>query len=62
MPTLKFDRPDDDTLVVLLDGVEVASANHDEHGWSGIDLLEKAALTLGKALGATIEDEWVANA
>lgn len=44
-------RPDDDHVVVEVDGAEVASANHDEHGWSGMDAVVATALAVAKAVG-----------
>lgn len=34
---------DDEHLVVKLGGREVASANHDEHGWSGMEAVQRTA-------------------
>lgn len=34
---------DDEHLVVKLGGREVATANHDEHGWSGMEAVQRTA-------------------
>lgn len=49
-------RPDDDHLEVVIDGNVVAEANHDEHGWSGMDAVEKTAVAVARALGVEIQD------
>lgn len=51
-------RPDDEHLVVEVDGVEVASANYDAHGWSGMEAVEKTALAVAKAVGVETAEEW----
>jgi hypothetical protein len=51
LPVVQFRRPHDEILDLLIDGVEVASANHDDHGWSGMAAFEKLAVTLVKAFG-----------
>lgn len=47
-------RPDDERLIVRVNGREVASANHDEHGWSGMDAVELTAVSIARACGATL--------
>jgi predicted cobalt transporter CbtA len=54
LPTVEFRRPDDERLELLVNGREVAWANHDEHGWSGMDAFEKAAVAIVKAFGGEI--------
>ena len=48
--------PDDEHVVISVDDEEVAWANHDEHGWSGMDAIVHGALALAKAGGLTVED------
>jgi hypothetical protein len=48
--------PDGETNVIEIDGVEVASANHDEHGWSGMDAVVRTALAVANAAGLTVKD------
>ncbi|MCX5066928.1 hypothetical protein OOJ91_13835 [Micromonospora lupini] len=53
--TITIERPDDEVLEVHVDGQLVATANHDEHGWSGMDAVEKTAIAVARACGAFIE-------
>jgi hypothetical protein len=55
-PKLTINRPDDDHLVIEIDGKEIASANHDEHGWCGMDAVEQTALAVAKAAGLAIDE------
>lgn len=48
--------PDDEHVVIEVDGSEVASANHDEHGWSGMDAVVRTAVAVAEAAGLTVED------
>lgn len=52
--TVTIERPDDETMEVHVNGEVVASANHDEHGWSGMDAVERAALAVARACGASV--------
>lgn len=49
-----FVRDDDETLEVYLNGTLVANANHDEHGWAGMGLLEDAIENIAKVIGAKV--------
>jgi hypothetical protein len=49
-----IDRPDEDRIEVHVNGQVVATANHDEHGWSGMDAVEKTALAVARAFGGTV--------
>ncbi|MFG3709496.1 hypothetical protein [Micromonospora sp. NPDC047730] len=51
-PRISIERPDDERIQVHINGQEVASANHDEHGWSGMDAIERTALAVARACGA----------
>lgn len=48
--------PDDEHVVIEVDGAEVVSANHDAHGWSGMDAVVRAAVAVAEAAGLTVED------
>ncbi len=48
---------DDEHVEILVNGDVVASANHDEHGWSGMDAVVAAALAVAKALGGKVAGE-----
>lgn len=52
--TVSIERPDDERIEVHVNGQVVATANHDEHGWSGMDVVEKTALAVARALGGTV--------
>lgn len=47
---LEIRQPDDEHLEVWICGQEVASANHDEHGWSGMAAVQSTAESVHKAL------------
>lgn len=53
---LEIVRPDDEHIEVWIGGREVASANHDEHGWSGMRDIEETARAVAKVLGAAVEE------
>ena len=51
-------HPDDEHLNIEFNGEVVASANHDEHGWSGMDAVEKTARAIAEAVGLDISEAW----
>jgi hypothetical protein len=55
-----FRHPDDETLeIVMIRGGEefyIASANHDEHGWSGMTAVENAVREVANILGMPIRE------
>lgn len=53
---LVSDYPDDDHLVITLGGQEVAAANHDEHGWSGMEAVQQTAEAVHAAILAKLAD------
>jgi hypothetical protein len=52
-------HPDDEHLRIKVNGRTVATANHDEHGWSGMDAVEKTARAIAKAAGIAVDETWV---
>lgn len=50
-PAIAINRPDGRGVEICVDGRVVASANYDDHGWSGIDAVENAALAVARAFG-----------
>jgi hypothetical protein len=58
---LKVDGPDDETLIISVGGVEVATANHDEHGWSGMELAQRTAEGVHRAVLAAVRAESAAD-
>ena len=55
-PTIRLKRPNDEALEVWVGRKLVASANHDEHGWSGVDAVESTAVAIARALGGEVAD------
>jgi hypothetical protein len=47
---LEIRQPDDEQVQVWIGGREVASANYDEHGWSGMAAVQTTAENVHKAL------------
>lgn len=58
MPKLTLHKPDEEHLTILLDGAEVGSANHDSHGWSGMDAVENLATNLATRLGWDVAETY----
>lgn len=50
-------RRDDETISIRIGRRTVASANHDEHGWAGIELIENMAKEVGIALGLPVVEK-----
>lgn len=59
--TIMIVWPDDDHVEVHVNGTEVASANHDEHGWSGMDAIVNTATSIARAAGIPVTTEGVPN-
>jgi hypothetical protein len=51
----------DETVEVDVNGVEVASVNHDEHGWAGMGAVLDTARKMAKALGVEVREEGTPN-
>jgi hypothetical protein len=49
-PTITIERPDDEHIEIYVNGVVVATADHDEHGWDGMDAVERTAVAIRRAL------------
>lgn len=47
--------PNDEVVEYYLDGEHLITANHDEHGWSGMEGIEAMVATIAKNLGIPIE-------
>lgn len=43
-------------LIVAVNGDEVAEATYNDHGWSGIDALERTVVVVARACGHTVTD------
>ena len=56
MATVTIVRYMDRRIAVEVDGEEVASANYDEHGWSGLDAVEKTAVAVARAAGLAVDE------
>jgi hypothetical protein len=44
-------HPDDETIVIEVNGEEVARANYDFYGWFGMDAVEHIVIALVRAFG-----------
>lgn len=55
MTTFTFHNPDDEVLIILMDGDEIGHYNHDIDGWHGISAAESLVRNIAERLGATIE-------
>jgi hypothetical protein len=44
LPVFTYENPDDDEerLEISMNGVVIASLNHDQHGWDGMQAVENA--------------------
>lgn len=51
-------RPDDEKMAVHLNGQYIGSANHDEHGWAGMDMFEKTITKIAEVLNLPIETKY----
>lgn len=49
-------RHADESFEVRLDGQHVMSANHDEHGWDGMDAVRKVVDNVARIIGAEVVD------
>ena len=52
---------DDEHVSIEVNGEQVAEANHDEHGWPGMDAVIKTAQAIAEAAGLDIHTEGVPN-
>jgi hypothetical protein len=52
---------DDENVSIEVNGEEVACANHDEHGWSGMKAVIDTAQGIAEATGLDIHTEGVPN-
>lgn len=55
-PTLRFERPDDETLEIHFGSVKLGSFNHDRHGWDGMEVVENLVRAFANALNLPVED------
>lgn len=46
---LEINRPDDEHVVIRVNGEEVACADHDSDGWAGMQAVVSTALGIAKA-------------
>ena len=49
-------RFEDEDAEVLVNGASCVTANHDVHGWAGIDLMRDTAKGIAALLGAEFEE------
>lgn len=55
--TIALVRPDDETLRIVVDGEVLATASHENVGWTGMNLVEKLVRDLAELTGATLTEE-----
>ncbi|MBF9135171.1 hypothetical protein I0C86_40545 [Plantactinospora sp. S1510] len=53
MSEVRIERPDDERIEVYVGDRLVASANHDQHGWSGMEAVEATAVAVADAFVPT---------
>ena len=51
----------DEEIHILLNGKVVQHANHDEHGWDGMQLAMDLCRALGGGMGASVSTEGTPN-
>lgn len=51
---IRFERPDDETLLILVNRKKVFTTNHDEIGWAGMSAVERAVADVARELGGTV--------
>ena len=56
MSRIEIMRPTDEHLDILVDGEVIASFNHDDHGWSGMEAAEQLVVRLAGKLGLEVEE------
>jgi hypothetical protein len=54
--TVDPDEDSDEKIIIRVDGKEVATFNHDELGWAGMNAVIGLAEAIADAVGATFED------
>jgi hypothetical protein len=53
-PAVRVHIGHDRTVIVYLDGEELASGNYDEYGWAGLDMIRNLAARIAQAAGLTL--------
>lgn len=55
---LKFERHwvNEETVQYFVNGKPVAYATHDEHGWSGMDVIKRMFERIAQELGVEVEE------
>lgn len=53
---MTINRPDEESIEILIDGEVVGGANHDTDGWSGMERVEKMAMRIAKKLGMEVDE------
>lgn len=42
----EINRPDDETIIISLNGVKLGQYDHDQHGWAGMEAVESLVQTI----------------
>ena len=56
-PKFKISYPNPETIIFLLDDEEIAYANHDNHGWTGMEAMEKLFEAIATHINVQIEHD-----
>lgn len=56
-PTFKIVQDVEDEIEFYVNGNLVGSANHDEHGWSGMDAARALFTSIAAELGIEVDEE-----
>ena len=56
MSRIEIQRPTDEHIDILVDGDVIASFNHDDHGWSGMEAAEQLVIRFAGKLGLEVEE------
>ena len=53
---------DEEQATIRLDGKDIVSTNHDEHGWAGMTLAEDVAVNIAQQMGWTVKRKFKRDA
>lgn len=51
----EINRPDDETIIISLNGVELGQYDHDQHGWVGMEAVEDLVQTIAHELNFEVK-------
>jgi hypothetical protein len=59
--TVTINWLDDEVVSIEVDGIEIISVTHDQHGWDGMHAAIDTATNLAEALGVEVRTEGTPN-